>query len=254
MKISISIVTYNSEDEIRTVLNCLKYSDCNEFITIYIVDNGSIDNTKKIIKEEYKDCVLIESDNVGYGAGHNKAINMINSDYHFILNPDIKFDSCLLSNIVNWFEKNPECVMATPDMYDMNGSKTYPPKRNPCLKYLIARYLKKKLPFMIKWEHEYIEYDNNCLIPYPIEICSGAFMACNTKALKFIKGFDEIFFMYFEDFDLSRRMNNIGSVMCLPQFKFNHEGKRDAHHSKVARHLMIKSMIKYFQKWGLKIL
>ncbi len=254
MKISASVVTYNNENEIKGVLDSLINSSCIDNMDVYVVDNCSVDKTKEIIKKEYPKVKLIESkNNAGYGGGHNQALRVTNAEYHFVINPDILFEKDLIQHIVDYMDKHEEVVMCIPAVHDMDGELKCPPKRDPKLRYLFARFF-PKMGFTKKWLKEYQREEEvkNAKEPFEIEICSGSFMAMRKKAAEAIGYFDERYFMYFEDFDISRSIRKKGKIMYLPQFQIIHEGKRAAHHSKAAKKMLTDSMKKYYKKWGWK--
>lgn len=255
MRISASVVTYNNENEIRGVLDSLMNSSCIEDMDVYVVDNRSHDRTREIVKAEYPKVKLIESKtNAGYGGGHNQALRISQAEYHFVINPDILFEKELIEQVVGYMDDHPEVVLCIPAVHDMDGELKCPPKRDPKLRYLVARFLPKN-SVADKWLREYRLEDKvlSAKEPFEIEICSGSFMAMRRSVAEDIGYFDERYFMYFEDFDISRSMRKKGKIMYLPQFKVIHEGKRAAHHSKTARKMLTDSMKKYFKKWGWKI-
>ena len=253
MKITVSVVTYNSQNDIRGVLDSLMASDCADSTTVYVVDNGSTDSTVDIVTGEYPAVELIRSDNVGYGAGNNKVLKKAASDYHFVINPDVLFEPELLSGVVACMEETPACVLCTPGVYEADGTLIHSPKKSPRLRYIMARFLPWKLKLLQTWRDEFADYGNQSKVPYPIDICAGLFMAMRTAAAQAIGGFDERFFLYYEDTDLSRRMKEQGEVLCLPHLRIVHNEKRAAYHSKTARKHMIRSLIRYFNKWGWKL-
>lgn len=232
------------------MLDSLQKSNVADSITITVVDNGSTDGTAELVEREYPSVSLIRSDNRGYGAGNNVALLKAESDYHFVLNPDIVFDERLLSDVTAFMEQNEAVVLCTPDVYDGDGNKIPSPKRTPRLRYILARFLRQDTRLLAKWRDEFTDARNQSAQPYPIELCPGFFMAMRTSAAQAIGGFDEGFFLYYEDTDLSRRMLDKGKVMCLPHLHVTHHEKRAAYRSKTARRHMIRSLIRYFNKWG----
>lgn len=253
-KISVSIVTYNNENEIRDVLNSIEKSDCIDDIDIFVIDNCSKDKTLEIVRNEYPNVRIIRSPkNGGYGYGHNKAIRESESEIHYVINPDVKFGSSILNEITQYMEKNQDVILATPRLNDEEGRLMFPPKREPRLRYLISRFLPYK-GIAKKYCDEYTEKEktSTSTAPFEIEICSGCFMAMRRNKIVQLHGFDENFFMYFEDFDLSHRARRIGKIMYLPDISIIHEGKREGHRSEIARKYLIDSMKKYFNKWGWK--
>ena len=253
LKLSASIVTYNSIGDIRGVLDSLRQSDCADQCVVTVVDNGSTDGTVELLEREYPEITLIRSGNVGYGAGNNKALLNARSDYHFVLNPDVVFGPTLLSDVVSYMEQNKACVLCTPDVYDGDGKRIPSPRKAPRLRYIVARFLPWKLKILQTWRDEFTDYQNQNADAYPIELCPGFFMAMRTLAAQQIGGFDERFFLYYEDTDLSRRMREKGEVMCLPFLHVTHHEKRAAYRSRWARRQMIRSLIRYFNKWGWRL-
>ena len=145
INISISIVTYNSANEINGVLSSLKQSDLSGVsVKVYVVDNDSTDNTVSIIKEKYPEVIVIENkQNMGFGAAHNVAINKASSKYHIIVNPDITFLNNTILGCVSYMEKNPDTLILTPRTLNDNKerSEQFLPKRRPKIKYLIGGVL-----------------------------------------------------------------------------------------------------------------
>lgn len=252
MEISASIVTYNNQNEIRGVLDSLINSSCIDSMQIYVVDNCSQDDTINIVNKEYPSVTVIHSPkNGGYGFGHNQAIKITNAKYHFVINPDILFDTSLIERIVEFLDTHEDIVLAIPAVYDEAGILKYPPKRNPRVRYLLSRFLPNN-KLTNSWREEYemrhqCDKDEEYL---EIEVCSGSFMSMRMDAVRKIGGFDERYFMYFEDMDISRQLSRFGRIVCMKHFKVVHEGKRAAHHSNNAKKMMLDSMIKYFNKWG----
>lgn len=251
IKLSASIVTYNNENEIRGVLDSLISSSISDFIEIYVVDNCSTDKTVEIINNEYDNICFIQSEkNLGFGNGHNVAIRLINTKYHFIVNPDVKFDNLLIENLVEYLEENKDVALCIPNVLDEDKKLRYPPKKNPKIRYLLGRYLESYGHIFRKWTSEYVMKDVSISEPIEIEFCSGGFMAVRTEILKKVNGFDSRFFLYFEDADITRRIRKYGKIICNPHFSIIHEGKRESHKSWKGLIMMLSSMVKYFNKWG----
>ena len=85
---------------------------------------------------------------------------------------------------------------------------------------------------------------------YNVPILSGCFTLLNLKAIKEVGFYDDKFFMYFEDWDLSRRMNQKYKTIYFPQVSVYHGYESGANKSVKLFFIYIKSSIRYFQKWG----
>lgn len=252
--VSACVVTYNNENLIRNVLNSIISSKTKYNVQLFVVDNSSSDKTVKIIEEEFPEVILIKNKkNLGYGAAHNEAINESKAKYHLIINPDITFGENFIQEAIDYMETHPEVVMFNPDIRDIDGRRKYPVKATPRLHYILPRILKWNNKIFDKWRDEYTYRSKFIDIPFDIEVCSGSFMICKKKALDIVGGFDERYFLYYEDIDLSIMMRKLGKIQCNPNISVVHIGSRAAYHSKIARKYMIESMIKFYSKWGWKI-
>ncbi|BAK78313.1 glycosyl transferase, family 2 [Pseudogulbenkiania sp. NH8B] len=96
------------------------------------------------------------------------------------------------------------------------------------------------------YEMTWFNYDKIVEIP----CASGCFMALRTESFRKLNGFDEQFFMYMEDIDLSRRLAAIGKVIYLPDAVVTHEFAKGSYKSKKLLYAHIRSAIQYFNKWG----
>lgn len=251
--LSFSIVTYNNEEEIRNVLNSVLQVNPAIVKHIYVIDNGSADDTVKIVQNEYKtvECICT-GENLGYGAGHNVAIMRTDTNYHIILNPDIVFAVNTIEEIIRYLEAHEETVMCIPRIEGFDNEEQNTPRRDPSIRFLVGSLLNEKFKKTAKWNREY-RMINDETEPFSIEFCSGCFMAARTDALKQIKGFDPRYFLYFEDADLTRRIRELGKVEVVPFITIVHEGKREARKNMRGLLRFMKSAVKYFNKWGWKI-
>lgn len=157
--------------------------------------------------------------NIGYGRGNNLAISSVNSDFHLVLNPDVFLAEDNIFNALHHMQNNPQLDALAADAFDSENNRLYLAKRQPSVIVLLARALNSKwLNKLLKQQLDRYEYRD--LIPsaagsLDIELMSGCYMLIKTPVLKSINGFDERFFLYFEDFDLSRRLNSKQLVFSI---------------------------------------
>lgn len=248
-KVTCSIVTYNSEEEIRTVLDSL--SRQVSYFSIYVVDNASADNTVKIVKEEFPEVnLIINKKNKGFGSGHNEALKRIRSKYHIVINPDIIVDDNTIQKLVDYADNNSDIVCITPCILNTDGTEQHLPKRNPKFKYFLGGRLEGKYCFAAKLRAEYTRSDEEISNITDIDFCSGCFMFIRTEALMNIGGFDERYFLHFEDADLTRMLQKYGRTVYYPEVTVTHKWKRDNVKNKKIALIALNSMLKYFMKWG----
>lgn len=249
-KISVCIVTYNNEHNILSVLDSI-YKHSKDFILeTFIVDNNSADKTIELVKKNFPQVNLIVlPENKGFGYSHNQVLNKISSDFHVILNPDITFNTNILDDLSSYLENNQDVALVAPGILNDDGTIQDLPKRIPKFKYLISGRLEVFGGIFKKWRDYYTRRNEVFKQPVEVDFCSGCFIMIRTDIFKKLNGFDDQFFMYFEDADLTRRAQKYGKTMFNSSFCATHSWGRAS--SKNLKYLCIhiSSMIKYFNKW-----
>ena len=243
-----SIVTYNNISTIAKTLETLFGETKDIDFKLYVLDNGSSDGTPEYIEKNYPDVTVIRSGkNVGFGAGHNIIINQVESKYHAVINPDIVLTQNAVKKMADYMDGNPEIGLLSPRICFPDGRDQILGKRNPHLKYLVASRLRGDEPS--KLLKEYAMLDCDLSKPTEIENATGCFMFIRTDVLKSIGGFDDGFFMYFEDADLARRINEVSKCVYYPDAVVNHVWGRDSKRNFKLMLVHINSMLRYFRKW-----
>ena len=190
--------------------------------------------------------------NPGYGAGHNMAIRRVlnTSKYHFVLNPDIYFNPDDLKILIDYMENNPDVGQLMPKVTYPNGELQYLCKLLPTpYDLLVRRFIPiKKIRDLndIRFELRFSGYDKIMNVPY----LSGCFMLLRVSALKEVGLFDERYFMYPEDIDLTRRIHSKYKTIFYPNVTIIHDHARSSYKNKKMLIIHIKNIIKYFNKWG----
>lgn len=243
-----SIVTYNNISTIAKTLETLFGETKDIDFKLYVLDNGSSDGTPEFIEKNYPDVTVIRSGkNVGFGAGHNIIINQVESKYHAVINPDIVLTQNAVKKMADYMDENPDIGLLSPRICFPDGRDQILGKRNPHLKYLVASRLRGDEPS--KLLKEYAMLDCDLSKPMEIENATGCFMFIRTDILKSIGGFDDGFFMYFEDADLARRINEVSKCVYYPDAVVNHVWGRDSKRNFKLMLVHINSMLRYFRKW-----
>lgn len=252
LKISACIVCYGGADEvIRAAESVLRHTAAP--LTLYLVDNASPDGAGEALAAHpwpENVSVLRLPENLGFGAGHNKVLPLLDSDYHFVLNPDIFVESDVLGGLCGWLEEHPQAVMATPRLTFPDGREQVLPKRKPGVLGLAAR---QGVPGLKRFGDHYAMLDEDLSKPTPIEFCTGSFFCMRTAVFKAIGGFDEKYFMYVEDADITQKARRKGLVYYLPQFTACHAWHRAPQKSLKPFLQQLKSMGRYFCKWGFRL-
>ena len=252
ISVSASIVTYNNSSEITQTISSVLNNTHDVNLSLYISDNNSTDDTLELVKKQFPQVKIIHnSKNGGFGYGHNRVLNQINSKYHVVINPDIMLKQDSISSLVDKLENDHSVVMCTSKILNEDGTEQYLPKRNPKLKYLFGGRLERFGGVFEKLRAEYTMKNIEISSPQEIEFCTGCFFVIRTDAFKKLKGFDDRFFMYFEDADLSRRAKKYGKIVFYPDIEVIHLWERASTKSTKFFIIQIISMFKYFLKWSI---
>jgi len=248
--ISACIVTFNSLEDIKAALDSIAKTQA----AVFVVDNQSTDGTPEWVKQNYPQITLIQSaENKGFGAGNNQVLELLNSKYHVMMNPDVTIEADLLERMAAFMDAHPEVVLLSPRVVYPDGTEQFLPKKRPSLHYLAAGMLEKYGPPFTDWRKKYTGQDAVSSEPREVDFATGCFMFVRTDAFKKIGGFDESFFMYMEDADLTLRMKKEGKVLYHPDFVVTHAWKRESHSNPKLKKMHMDSIKRFFKKWGLRM-
>ena len=194
--------------------------------------------------------------NIGYGAAQNLALRRTDAEFHLMCNPDLILAPDVLLETVRYLRSNPDAVMAAPQGFDAQGRYARLAKRQPTLLVLALRALSVKPSNGLLGRRVATYVYGDALpaeSPTSIELASGCFMVARTSALKAIGGFDEGYFLYFEDFDLCCRLAPHGGIYELPTASITHYGGRTARRGLTRTLHFLRSGRRYFNRHGWRL-
>jgi len=198
-------------------------------------------------------CLEVSSQNLGYGAGHNFSVTTASSDFHLILNPDVYLDLYAIKLCLDHMHIAPRVALITPQVIENYEHTPHVAKRYPSLRVLAGRYLRLAGLFP-EAQNRYIYRDVDAQQSFEVELAGGCFMFCRTKVLQQVGGFDDEYFLYFEDFDLSYRLRKAGSVLWYkPEVQIQHDGGGVAQKTWWHHWYFAKSALRFFRTHGWKI-
>ena len=233
IRISVIIVNFNARYFLKNCISSVLSSDMAGDIEIIVVDNNSTDGSCDMLDQDFPAIKYIRnSKNVGFGKANNKGAEMARGDYILILNPDTMLTETTLSEMLEFSERQNNFGAAGVQFMDGSGKYLPESKRNfPNLKVAGA----KLLGYSKYYYANHIKEDDIA----EIDILTGAFMFVKKKVYDKIGGFDEDFFMYGEDIDLSYRVTKAG-------FKNFYVGKSIVLHFKGESTIKDKSYLENF--------
>lgn len=247
-----SVVTFkNDKHALKKAMDSFLGADLKSYL--YVIDNSPTDDLKDICagkKVEY----IFNNNNLGFGAAHNIAIRKMigKAKYSLILNPDVYFNNGTLEKLFNFMEENEGVGFVMPKVLYLDGSLQYlcrllPAPYDIFLRKTNIRILNPLLnPRKFRHELRFADYDKTMDVPY----LSGCFMLIRNEVFEKVGIFDERFFMYFEDLDLTRRIHKFYRTVYYPGATIYHGYYRGSNKDKKLLRCLISSGIKYFNKWG----
>jgi GT2 family glycosyltransferase len=260
-RITACIVVYKSnlEDVFRSVESLYA---CTLPIDILVVDNHSGAEYYALLTQKlaaFEDVVVMDSGaNKGFGAGHNIGFKSLEdeSDVHIVVNPDIIVHRGAIEAMVAKLDENPEIGLIAPKIVDEHGNLQHLCRRFPSVLVLFGRRFMPRFlldtPFMIAKMDTYHMRDKNYDDIMEPQCISGCFMMFRSDIFRELMGFDEHFFLYFEDNDITLRARKICTAVYYPKATVTHTWKGGARQSIRLTKLQIQSAFKFYRKWGWK--
>ncbi|CAM2187834.1 Glycosyltransferase [Burkholderia latens] len=267
--LSISVVVYRPdiarlESTLKSVARAcapLLAASADLPVVLYMIDNGGLGDVEKLIgmlNEWGVRCKLISGHgNVGYGRGHNLAINLTGCRYHLVLNPDIDLDPTALATACAFLDHHPDTGLLAPYIADDAGCIQYLCRRYPALFDLIVRGFmpaKWKAQFDVRLaQYEMRDRITDRNVVWDPPIVSGCFMLFRTEVLKKLGGFDPRYFLYFEDYDLSLRTHDVARVAYVPSVRVIHHGGGASRKGFAHIRMFAASAFKFYNHFGWRL-
>lgn len=252
---SIIIVTYNSSLFIEACLTpVLEMPD----VEIVVVDNDSKDGTAALLKERFPSVTLIAlQDNIGFGRACNIGVSASSGSFIFLLNPDAVAPAKAIRTLIEFCETHPRAGIVGGRLVDPSGLPLQSMGDRPTVVRLV---LEKPIEWMAKRVspcgilHRAIgKYCAKFRLPHvaePVDWVSGAALCCRRQAWNNTGGFDENFFLYYEDVDLCLRAAHVGwEVWHVPTTVVSHQsGASFAGNVNYQKRIYYASQRYYFRK------
>jgi len=207
------------------------------------------------------DLFLTTQKNPGYGsavnwAAHQLLASGVAGPWIAAMNTDLTWDPGSFETLLAWLNQRPDVVLAVPQIVDPAGTVQQLCKTDPALLALLSR---RFLPECCKpralrtYDRRYVMADRNYEEPMDVAYLSGCCMLIRRSAFEAVGGFDERFFLYLEDADLTRSLRAMGRCMHVPLARVRHAWGRGNHRSLRLTLVNLMSAWLYFRKWGFKL-
>lgn len=210
MQLTVVILNYNVCYFLELCLQSVFAAIKNIEAEVIVVDNNSADDSCKMVKENFPKAILVENkENVGFAKANNQAVAMAKGKYVCILNPDTVVGESVFENCLQKALVLPKLGLLGVQLIDGKGNFLPESKRNlPTPKVALLKFFGKHFSFLAPYYATHIKKNENG----EVAILVGAFMFCETQKYLQLKGFDERYFMYGEDIDLSYTFTRSGYI------------------------------------------
>ena len=254
-QLSISLVVFNNKpSDLFPLLNSIVNLKIK--FKLIVIDNSFEPKLKDFFASYDSNFLeyIFNNVNYGYGKGHNMGIKIGSSisNYHLVVNPDVAINEHCVEDCIEYLENNKNIGLIMPKVLYPDGEVQYLCKLIPTPFHLIfRRFLPKLLRMALKPKMDEYELKNKDYnLPMKLNNLSGCFMLMPHYVLKEIGAFDERFFMYLEDTDLSRRISKHYEAVYYPNASIIHNYEKGSYKNKTLLKHHLKSAILYFNKWG----
>jgi GT2 family glycosyltransferase len=210
LTITVIIVNWNSGDFIRKCLASIRRPGAGLNIRVVVVDNASRDGSPDLVEREFPDVRLIRTGkNLGFGKGNNVAQKYVAPGYVLFLNPDTELKPDALRRMNDFLASHPKtgavgCKMVFPDGTVADQNLQWFP--SPVTEFVRLAFLSDRVIRLLK---PILPWNDPLKSGYVRKLYGGCLMV-RTSVLEKVGWFDERFFMYAEDVDLSRRILEAG--------------------------------------------
>ena len=241
--LSILIVSWNVRELLAAALEALPAAAPATWEAI-VIDNASQDDSAAMVAERFPDVTLIRNAaNAGFGRANNQGIALARGRYVLFLNSDTVTPPAALARLVGFMDAHPEAGACGPRLLLPDGHpQPYAFGGDPRPAYLIRRGWRRLV--RDRALHDWAAGETQA-----VDWVSGACLLVRREALQQVGGFDEAFFMYFEDNDLCLRLRKAGwQVVYCPQVSITHVGGQSLKQNVLAQRAYQDSLVHFYRK------
>ncbi|QQG40488.1 MAG: glycosyltransferase family 2 protein [Candidatus Levyibacteriota bacterium] len=251
--ISIIIVHYKVEKELFDCLNSIEKSQQKSIYEIIVIDNNEEPTIKSELSKKFPNVIYIKTNkNIGFGAANNLGAKVAKGEFLFFLNPDTKVFLNTIDALINFLKNHHHAGIVAPlllnkkcNPYSLQGSAVLTPFRAiMCLSFiqkLFPENIIYKEYYLLDWDKKFIR---------EVDVIPGTAFLVRKKIFEEVGGFDERFFLFFEENDLCMRVKEFGyKIYITPNAKVMHLWGESTKSLPNTKEIFKKSREYYFQKY-----
>lgn len=250
--VSVIIVNYHVEKLLLACIASLLAGKNKRAYEIIVVDNNESEKFKTQLKRKFPQVIYVKSPgNIGFGAANNLGAKQAKGEYLFFLNPDTVVAPHAIDGLVKFFMLEKQAGMVAPLLLGrtgkpyQQGSLALTPGRG----MIVLSFINKLFPhnpiskkyFLQDWDRQSVK---------EVSVVPGTAFVIKKNLFEKLNGFDERFFLYFEEFDLSNRVRALGwKLFITPAAQVTHAWGESTKQRKDISYIFIASRFAYFKKY-----
>lgn len=256
--LSVCIVSHNSREDLETCLAHVREVTPSDLaVELIVVDNTGSDGSADYVRQVWPDaCVILNETPRGFGANINQAVAESDGQYLLIMNPDVILRPGAVEAMVEYLDNHPDVGACGPQTLYPDGSLQATCRRFPKWTTVFWRWLRLDRVAQPAFYREFLMLDCNHDEAQAVDWVMGSCMLVRSQSFAAVGGFDEGFFLYYEDIDFCRRLWQEGiGVHYVPDAMVTHAYQRTS--GKALFNAMtlvhLKSILRYRRKHGLVV-
>ncbi len=247
--IIVGIVVFNTDIRVvKKTFTSIKSSSVQvEIICLCNSSDINYQSAIAVLCSEFGVKLIANAPNQGFGAGHNAIWRASCSEWYVCCNPDIEVDGLAVERLVLFGMNHPEASLLMPRVLNPNGTIQPVARKHPTFFRWVRRQIWRIVPGLISPSE--IAFDYN--LSQPVNFVTGCFFLARRDLLVKLNGFDESFFLYAEDADLSRRAEVYGPNWYVSDAVVWHDWAANWAKNTKSFYLAILGLVKYWKKHGI---
>jgi GT2 family glycosyltransferase len=249
--LSVVVVSWNVRDLLRQCLRSVRAAAGDLDVECIVVDNASDDDSAGMVRREFPGVRLVAlARNVGFAAANNRGIACSRGRHVLALNPDVVVRPGALAAMVAKLDGDPTLGAVGARQLDTRGHARRAGRACPTFAAMLGQYtLLRAVPHFRRalnaWKMHGFAWDRE----REVDVLGGGCLMAPRRVLEKVGGWDERFFMFFEDVDLCRRIREAGCrVLFCAEAEVVHSGGRSARQASARERMLLTSMLACFDK------
>src|SRR5882724_9241562 len=251
--VSFIIVHYHVKEELFACIESILISKSKTTFEIIVVDNDEEKTIASELHNRFPKVIYVANENKGFGQGNNIGAKKAKGKYLFFLNPDTIVDAHTLDLLTDYLNKNKDVDIVAPLLYDkekklisLQGSR----ELTPVHAFFSLSFINKLFPNNPIARQYWLLDEWNKKVPHEVSSVPGTAFVVRRELFEKVNGFDERFFMYFEEHDFCKRVQELrGKLVMLPQAKIYHSlGSSARKSNRDMEKIFMESRFYYFKK------